>query len=211
MKCQNCDHENREGAQFCGICGAKLGQSAASGSEGTSEEASRGSSGEVPMVEFGEAIARGFQNYFSFSGRATRAEYWWFFLFTQIISFTGIIPFIGWIISIFGSIAIIIPSISLASRRLHDIGRSAWWLLVWLLIVGAWALWTIGLVTALTGLEETSSDEEAWAIIGSWLLGAGVLILVNIGLGIWWLVWFVQKGDKGPNKYGPDPRQPTSQ
>ena len=214
MKCQTCGHDNNaEDAQFCGVCGIKQDQSAASVSEVRSEASSRGSSGELPMVEFGEAIGRGFKNYFNFSGRATRAELWWFVLFTQIISLISIIPILGWIISFVGSIAIIIPSISLSARRLHDIGRSAWWLSVWLLLVGAWVLWVIGFVIALIGIGETPyiTDEEAWAIIKPWMVRAVIIIVVNIGLGIWWLVWFVKKGDKGPNKYGPDPRQPTSQ
>ena len=74
-------------------------------------------------------------------------------------------------------------------------------------------LWVIGFVIALIGIGETPyiTDEEAWAIIKPWMVRAVIIIVVNIGLGIWWLVWFVKKGDKGPNKYGPDPRQPTSQ
>ena len=72
MKCTACGNENSEDAQFCGICSVSL----------TSEETSIGT--ELPMVSFGEAISRGFRNYFNFNGRATKAEFWWWFLFSTI-------------------------------------------------------------------------------------------------------------------------------
>ena len=65
MNCPTCGNETESGAQFCGICGTDL----------TSGEVAAGS--EQPMVSFGESISRVFSNYFNFSGRATRAENWW--------------------------------------------------------------------------------------------------------------------------------------
>ena len=73
MSCPTCNNETEPGAQFCGICGTEL------------------SSGEVvtgpeqPMVSFAEAISRGFSNYFEFSGRAPRAEHWWWVLFIFLV------------------------------------------------------------------------------------------------------------------------------
>ena len=176
MKCQNCGHDNTEDAQFCGICGTQQDQSAASVSEVRSEAAYRGSSGELSMVEFGEAIKLGFNNFGTFSGRATRAELWWFYLFS-VISFYGLLFIFGILAVISGSAAIVgigyvlgilifgIPQLALSSRRLHDTGRSGWWYLLNFVPFGA----------------------------------------------IFLIVWWCMKGDKGPNKYGPDPRQPTSQ
>ena len=157
------------------------------------------------MVGFGQAINRGFSNYFTFSGRATRAEYWFWTLFNTLVQ--GI-PLVGWLIGL----AVLIPSIAVTSRRLHDIGKSAWWMTVWLLLAGVWVLWSVGFVLEVIGLEESRNPEvEFWEIFGTWLVSAGFLTLASIGVVIWWIVWFVRKGDKGPNKYGPDPRQPTSQ
>ena len=83
---------------------------------------------------------------------------------------------------------------------------------VWLLLGGVWVLWSVGFVLEVIGLEESLKPEvEFWEILGTWLVWAGFLTLASIGVVIWWVVWFVRKGDKGPNKYGPDPRQPTSQ
>ncbi len=74
------------------------------------------------QVGFGEALKRGFSNYANFNGRASRSEYWWWALSTIICC----IPILGWIYGL----AILVPSIALGVRRLHDTGRSGWWLLV---------------------------------------------------------------------------------
>lgn len=74
--------------------------------------------------------------YATFSGRAARSEYWWFALFSVIAS--SILTVID--TAIFGSdfgvlgpifsIAVLVPSIAVGVRRLHDLGRSGWWLLI---------------------------------------------------------------------------------
>lgn len=75
------------------------------------------------QVGFGEAIKLGFKNYTNFSGRASRSEYWWWCLLSFIL---GCIP----IVNIIYGLATIIPGIALCIRRLHDTGRSGWWLLL---------------------------------------------------------------------------------
>jgi uncharacterized membrane protein YhaH (DUF805 family) len=73
------------------------------------------------------------KNYATFNGRARRSEYWYFVLFNAIISFG--IGFIGGLIS-FGllgtiySLAVLIPSIAVGVRRMHDVGKSGWFLLI---------------------------------------------------------------------------------
>ena len=197
MKCPKCGNDNTENAQFCGGCGVSLSGSVVS--------SSRTETAELPMVGFGAAISRGFSNYFTFSGRATRSEYWFWTLFSTLVQ---AIPFVGWLIGL----AVLIPSIAVTSRRLHDIGKSAWWMTVLLLLGGVWVLLSVGFVLEVIGLEESLNPEvEFWEILGTWLVWVGFLTLASIGVVIWWVVWFVRKGDKGPTKYGPDPRQPTSQ
>lgn len=77
------------------------------------------------------------KKYAVFNGRARRAEYWWFFLFSVIISIvlsvidsfiTG--PQSIGILGLIYSLAVLIPSIAVGIRRLHDTGRSGWWLLI---------------------------------------------------------------------------------
>ncbi|MCC5945694.1 MAG: DUF805 domain-containing protein [Bernardetiaceae bacterium] len=74
------------------------------------------------------------QNYANFKGRARRSEYWYFVLFSIIISvvlaiieqFLGI----GDILSNLYSLAIFIPSLAVAVRRMHDVGKSGWFILI---------------------------------------------------------------------------------
>ncbi|MDR1506208.1 MAG: DUF805 domain-containing protein [Treponema sp.] len=108
------------------------------------------------------------KKYAVFSGRARRKEYWMFFLFNCIVSIIlgllGRIPGAGsvfGIVSIIYSLALIVPSLAVAVRRLHDTNRSGWmFLLILIPLVGA--------------------------------------IIV--------LVFSVQDGTPGDNKFGPNPK-----
>ncbi len=103
MKCTACSSETQDDAQFCGVCGTNLSSGGATTKPG------------LPTVGFGKAISRGFTNYITFSGRATRAEYWWWVLFASLI---GFIPLAG--------LVTLIPTLAVTSRRFHDIGKSGW-------------------------------------------------------------------------------------
>lgn len=74
-------------------------------------------------MSFAESIQTCFNKYIDFNGRASRSEYWWFALLGFGLSF---IPVIGWILRL----VILLPSLAVQVRRLHDMGRSAWWLLL---------------------------------------------------------------------------------
>lgn len=82
------------------------------------------------------------KKYAVFSGRARRAEYWYFILFNMIISIVlGIIDGVigsGGILGGIYPLAVLIPSIAVSVRRLHDTNHSGWWLLISLLpFIGA--------------------------------------------------------------------------
>ena len=72
-------------------------------------------------------------NYATFGGRARRSEYWYFILFNTIISFglgfVGGLMQVNWISNIY-TLAVLIPSIAVAVRRMHDVGKSGWFVLV---------------------------------------------------------------------------------
>ena len=74
-------------------------------------------------MSFSESARICLQKYIDFNGRASRSEYWWFVLLTFAL---GFIPVIGWLIRL----ALLLPSLAVQVRRLHDLGRSAWWLLL---------------------------------------------------------------------------------
>lgn len=91
------------------------------------------------MVEYYKQVV--FERYAQFEGRAGRAQFWWFVLANLIINVLLQILASAAdalvIVSLLYSLAIIIPSLAVAIRRLHDTGKSGWWLLIGLVpIVG---------------------------------------------------------------------------
>ena len=126
MNCPTCGKENESSAQFCGICGTQL-----SSQPTTANQNDMGSPN--PMVGFREAISLGFKNCLNFSGRATRAEYWWWILFGYIVLAIMVVAY--FMSDILGNIllyfwfGIWILSLPISIRRLHDSGKSAWWIL----------------------------------------------------------------------------------
>lgn len=118
-------------------------------------------------MDFQAAIRSCFNKYVTFSGRAPRSEYWFFVLFVFLLNIAcGLVDnalfgydnvgVLGGIVSL----AVFLPSLAVAIRRLHDLGRSGWWILLTLIPI------------------------------------VGIIILI---------VFYVQKGEDGPNEYGPDP------
>jgi uncharacterized membrane protein YhaH (DUF805 family) len=87
-------------------------------------------------MTFGESISTCFSKYATFDGRATRSEYWWFALFTFLVS--AILGMISETASGVFSLAVLLPSLAVGARRLHDTDRSAWFLLLWLLPIVGW-------------------------------------------------------------------------
>jgi uncharacterized membrane protein YhaH (DUF805 family) len=108
-------------------------------------------------MNFTQAIKSVFSNYANFNGRSRRSEYWWFFLFSFIISIilqyidTGGHPFsleddaavfqLGTLGTIY-SLATLLPGLGVAVRRLHDVGKSGWFLFI-VLIPFIGAIWLI--------------------------------------------------------------------
>jgi len=100
---------------------------------------------------FGDAISAGFSNYVNFSGRACRSEYWYWVLFVIVGSIVAVIidRIIGirLIDTIFG-LATIVPSIAVSVRRLHDIDRTGWWLLIDFVPLIGWIVLIVWFCTA---------------------------------------------------------------
>jgi uncharacterized membrane protein YhaH (DUF805 family) len=97
----------------------------------------------------GEAVGTCFSKYATFTGRVTRAEYWYWVLFCSLAGTTFMLievvisdsagSVLGWLFDL----ATIVPTIAVTARRLHDIDRSGWWqLLAFIPIIG----WVILLV-----------------------------------------------------------------
>ena len=99
-------------------------------------------------MNFAEAVKSCLSQYVGFTGRARRSEYWWFVLFTVIVSFVaGILDSalgtmsdttnVG-VIGTIASLALLLPSIAVAIRRLHDTSRTGWWILIGLIPIVGW-------------------------------------------------------------------------
>jgi uncharacterized membrane protein YhaH (DUF805 family) len=139
---------------------------------------------------FVESIKYNFSHYADFTGRAPRSQFWWWVLFIWIVSFVlniidnglGLmvgasttdvmigdmtVPIVNngaGILSTIFSLAVLIPGLAVAVRRLHDTDRTGWWLL--------------------------------WGFLLTFVCLIGLIIL---------LVFYIQRGTPGENKYGADP------
>ena len=96
-----------------------------------------------PMLSFGQAVSICWKKYFDFTGRARRSEYWWWVLFHGLVNCAGrfldgmfsslisfdIGSFIVWLI-------LVVPTYAVTTRRLHDTGRSGWWLVAFTVLAG---------------------------------------------------------------------------
>lgn len=83
-------------------------------------------------MTFGQSISTCFRKYVTFSGRASRSEFWWWYLFAfllgvvgQLISKLVGVSFIPAIISL----ALLLPNLAVSVRRYHDSNHSGWWIL----------------------------------------------------------------------------------
>ena len=151
------------------------------------------------MVGPVEAVKAGFCKCVRFGGRATRAEYWWWVLFVMLgrAVFHGIDDVINSEGSsgedrfrILFTMVTLLPTMSATVRRLHDVGRTGWWLAVWL----------AGL---LGGLLLVGSLGRGVADQGSFI---ALMLITWAAIGVWWIVWMVRQGESGGNRFGPDPR-----
>jgi uncharacterized membrane protein YhaH (DUF805 family) len=96
-------------------------------------------------MDFATAVKRNLTTsaYAQFSGRASRSEYWWFFLFTLLAQSAATVVDVAIGADLFANlltIAFFIPNLALIARRLHDVGRSGWWFLIVFTIIGAFLL-----------------------------------------------------------------------
>ena len=76
-----------------------------------------------------DAVKDGFNRYADFSGISTRAQYWYFILATNLAAFAGSL-IAGEMVGNLISLVTILPTIAVAVRRMHDVGKSGWFILI---------------------------------------------------------------------------------
>jgi uncharacterized membrane protein YhaH (DUF805 family) len=164
------------------------------------------------------------KRYAVFSGRSRRKEFWMYILFIVIVSVVlSIIDAAlglggktytstatpggpnafgagfsagsrGGLLANLFSLATLIPSLAVSVRRLHDVDKSGWWIL---LPLGPYLIGAVMLFSAI--FAGGGSASGGLAVIG------GLIMLVGFGCAILLLVWYCKQGTPGPNRFGPDP------
>ena len=94
-------------------------------------------------MNFTQAISSGFNNYVNFAGRAARSEFWYWALFAALASLAGeLIDLALFTSSTFTpvqtlvNLALFLPGLAVSVRRLHDLDRTGWWLLLIFTVIG---------------------------------------------------------------------------
>ncbi len=146
-------------------------------------------------MTFGRSVRICMSKYAVFTGRASRSEFWRFFLFTQFILLNALFfdsviwsPLSGLEpISILATLALLLPYLAVGARRLHDIGASGWWLL----LMTTPLLYALYAVMPFSGIMQ--SDD--WSLIDVIIAHIGHIIL---------LVVFALPTNPAKNKYDPE-------
>ena len=212
--CTNCGYKLESGWRACPNCGTAIDPSdyAACGE-------SVDNAPEIPS--FGRAIVICFRKYVDFSGRASRSEFWFWFLFcwlVQVAQNAVMAPFFIHRIGAtphfsaphglvsnplaFLSLALLLPSLAVAVRRLHDTNRSGAWVVTYLVISVGLAILTIPLLFIAAFMDNPSHGDEmivTTVITGFFALVATLQVIAIVMLAL--------PGTPGENQYGPAPRK----
>lgn len=147
------------------------------------------------------------KGYAKFQGRATRSEFWWFYLFSflvnnafslldRVFSFV-IIELIGILVAL----AIFLPNIAVSVRRLHDLNLSSWWFcfiyipLAFLVIIVSYFAINAQYIDA------TSLSSLAIGLV----ICGGLCVLICVISSLVFLILFILRGTRGVNRFGEDP------
>lgn len=97
-------------------------------------------------MDFKQSILRCVRDkYADFNGRASRPEFWWFALFCFLVGAAFQVLHLE-MIGMLANLALLLPSLAVGARRLHDMGKSGWFQLVWLIPFIGWAVMVYWLV-----------------------------------------------------------------
>ena len=157
-------------------------------------------------MTFGAAIRTCLAKYATFSGRASRPEYWWFVLFLFLgQAAAGVID-----AAVFGpgapaalfaplfGLATLLPSLAAGWRRMHDTGRSGLYLFYPVIVmigIASFGAFTMGI--------PEGAVQDASVIV---LALAGFVFIISPLLVLWWLT---RPSEPDPNRYGPPPAEVT--
>jgi len=90
------------------------------------------------MEDIQKAVKTCFAKYADFTGRAARPEFWWFALFQFVV--LTVLGMVSSILYGLAALALLLPGLAVGARRLHDINKSAWLMLLGLIPLIGWVL-----------------------------------------------------------------------
>lgn len=171
-------------------------------------------------MSFTAAISSVLSKYATFTGRARRSEYWWFYLFSVLITIVTTIvdvplnAMLGHhlnVVSNLVSLALFLPGLAVGVRRLHDTGRTGWWVLLPIVPILAAVLSGFGLAVAAIGeaFAGTSGSSPADAFAGLLIVLIFGFILLALAGTVTLVVFQCLDSTPGPNRYGPSPKYPV--
>ena len=140
--CSHCKSVNAQESTVCYFCGASLNVNVNANVDNTQQSqqkrvpaqpTSQTQPNEPKELGFWDAVGKCFGKYASMNGRATRAELWYFLLFCLVV--IGFSTVMGEEMATFSIFALLLPTLCVIGRRLHDIGRSRGWMFLLLIIV----------------------------------------------------------------------------
>lgn len=137
-------------------------------------------------MTFGESISTCFGKYATFSGRASRSEFWWFALFATLVDIA--LSLVSELLVNMWSLATLLPYLAVAWRRLHDIDRTGLWAMAPLIALA---------VLALSLSTNPYQSNGGLVFYGSMIAVIG-LVLTNI-------IFWASEGTLGRNRYGENP------
>jgi uncharacterized membrane protein YhaH (DUF805 family) len=154
--CKACGSPCAPDARFCPSCGVVLNSCPEAPRVADKATVSGGTG-----MNFAQAINSGFSKYAKFDGRACRSEYWYWAIFSVVVSLVG--SFIDAkldtnIVSLILGLGLLLPNIAINSRRLHDIDRTGWWQLLVFTIIGTLLLLYWDLVRGTPGPNRFGAD-----------------------------------------------------
>lgn len=146
--------------------------------------------GERPQVGFGESIKICFNKFVDLTGRARRSEFWYFYLFSSLVSSaTGGL----------GALVTFLPQMSVTVRRFHDTGHSAWWYFLPMVITFVYSISFLPLL-----IIASINGNGDMITIG--MIALVIFILAMLVIGIIGLVFLCTDSDPEENEYGPSPK-----
>ncbi len=151
-----------------------------------------------------QAVKSGFRKFFTLSGRASRSEYWCWVLFCLLVSIPIAILDMESSTSFKGTpsllclIFIVVSTFFIGVRRVHDVDKSGWWVLVPYVLVpaGFWAMMGISIGVMFAGTRATETFDSYMFLLGNLLFFLPLTLAVML---------FCERGTEGRNRFGSDP------